>query len=267
MNRYRLNLIQTETSFRQYEEQTKGKEKKDTKDLEIRIQGSQEKERKIQEKLSSLSGVRSCNEGVKKEIRKQMAAREKLEKEFRTIHLLYQTANGKLPGTAGLDFQTYIQRCYFRQMVHMANKRLSFMANGRFLLKCRDMGNLGRQGEVGLDLDIYSLETDRIRDVKTLSGGESFKAALSMALGMADIIQNTAGKIHLDTMFIDEGFGSLDEEYRIRAIQVLQSLAGEKRMIGIISHVTELKEKMDRKLIVWKDERGSHIRWEDQTSL
>lgn len=267
LNRYRLNLIQTETSFRQYEEQTKGKEKKDTKDLEIRIQGSQEKERKIQEKLSSLSGVRSCNEGVKKEIRKQMAAREKLEKEFRTIHLLYQTANGKLPGTAGLDFQTYIQRCYFRQMVHMANKRLSFMANGRFLLKCRDMGNLGRQGEVGLDLDIYSLETDRIRDVKTLSGGESFMAALSMALGMADIIQNTAGKIHLDTMFIDEGFGSLDEESRIRAIQVLQSLAGEKRMIGIISHVTELKEQMDRKLIVWKDERGSHIRWEDQTSL
>ncbi|WP_243009218.1 SbcC/MukB-like Walker B domain-containing protein [Clostridium sp. AM58-1XD] len=190
-----------------------------------------------------------------------MAVREKLEKEYQTVHLLYQTANGKLSGTAGLDFQTYIQRQYFKQMIQAANKRLKFMADGRFFLKCRELEDLGRQGEVGLDLDIYSMETDRIRDVKTLSGGESFMAALSMALGMADVIQNAAGNVRLDTMFIDEGFGSLDEESRMRAVRVLQDLAGEKRLIGIISHVTELKDQMERKLIVWKDEKGSHIRW------
>ena len=86
-------------------------------------------------------------------------------------------------------------------------------------------------------------------------------AALSMALGMADIIQNTAGNVRIDTMFLDEGFGSLDDDARLRAIRILQELAGNKRSIGIISHVTELKEQIERKLIVKKDEKGSHIVW------
>ena len=130
------------------------------------------------------------------------------------------------------------------------------------MLQCRELDALGRQGEVGLDLDIYSLETDTSRDVKTLSGGESFMAALSMALGMADVIQNTAGNVQIDAMFIDEGFGSLDEESRGRAVSILKELAGGRRMIGIISHVTELKEQMDRKLVVEKTNRGSRVRWE-----
>ena len=123
------------------------------------------------------------------------------------------------------------------------------------------MEHLGRQGEAGLDLDVYDLVTDKIRDVKTLSGGESFLAALSMALGMADVIQNTAGKVHLDTMFIDEGFGSLDDEARDRAIGILNELAGDTRLVGIISHVAELKEQIDRKLVIKKGDKGSHARW------
>lgn len=121
--------------------------------------------------------------------------------------------------------------------------------------------NLGKQGEVGLDLDVYDLVTDKVRDVKTLSGGESFLAALSMALGMADVIGKTAGRVHIDTMFIDEGFGSLDEEARNRAIGILNELAGETRLVGIISHVSELKEQMDRKLVVSRSDRGSQARW------
>lgn len=129
------------------------------------------------------------------------------------------------------------------------------------MLQCRELENLGKQGEVGLDLDVYDLVTDKVRDVKTLSGGESFLAALSMALGMSDVIGKTVGRIHMDTMFIDEGFGSLDEEARQRVIGILHELAGETRLVGIISHVNELKEQMDRKLVVSKSDKGSHVRW------
>lgn len=109
---------------------------------------------------------------------------------------------------------------------------------------------------------MYNLQTDKVRDVKTLSGGESFLAALSMALGMADVIQSTAGRVRIDTMFIDEGFGSLDEESRIRAVKILRALSGERRLVGIISHVTELKEQMDKRLVVEKGRRGSRVHWE-----
>ena len=260
---YAAEKIRAEAALLQLKEQTEGKEWIDTSGLEASAEQKKEEEDRVQKELDRVLADRRCNEDVEKEIRLQLKAREELEKEYSTVHLLSQAANGRLAGAAGLDFQTYIQRRYFRQMIQAANKRLAFMTEGRFLLKCRDMDQLGKQGEVGLDLDIYSLETDQIRDVKTLSGGESFMAALSMALGMADIIQNNSGSVHLDMMFIDEGFGTLDEESRTRAVQVLQQLAGEKRTIGLISHVTELKEQMDRKLVIWKDKKGSHMRWEE----
>lgn len=135
------------------------------------------------------------------------------------------------------------------------------MNNQQFILQCREMERLGTQGQVGLDLDVYHLVNDSSRDVKTLSGGESFMAALSMALGLADIIQNEAGAIRLDTMFVDEGFGSLDDEARAQAIQVLLELADDQRLVGIISHVNELKEQIDNKLLVTKDDKGSHVQW------
>ena len=147
-------------------------------------------------------------------------------------------------------------------MIHAANQRLKVMCDGSFLLKCRDLERLGRQGEAGLDLDVYSMLQDQSRDVKTLSGGEAFMAALAMALGMADIIQNAAGSVKIDAMFIDEGFGSLDEESRMKAIRILKGLAGDRKLVGIISHVTELKEQIGRKLVVKKDERGSRAVWE-----
>ena len=172
-----------------------------------------------------------------------------------------QTACGSLSGTAKIDFESYIQRRYFEKIILRANQRLMQMSSGQFLLKCRDMSQLGSQGKVGLDLDIYSLVTESTRDVKTLSGGESFMAALSMALGLADVIQDSAGAIRLDTLFIDEGFGSLDENAREQAIRVLYDLAGERRLIGIISHVTELKEQIEPKLSVTKTKRGSHVAW------
>ena len=131
------------------------------------------------------------------------------------------------------------------------------MAKVSFELQCRGLADLGKQGEVGLDLDVYSFVTDRVRDVKTLSGGESFLAALAMALGMADVIQNAAGSVKVDAMFIDEGFGSLDEQSREQAVQVLQRLSYGNRLVGIISHVSGLKARIDRQIVIQKTRGGS----------
>jgi exonuclease SbcC len=173
---------------------------------------------------------------------------------------LNRTANGNLSGTVKLDFETYVQRQYFKKIIYAANKRLIKMTNGEFILQCRNLKNLGNQGQAGLDLDVYHMLTDSVRDVKTLSGGESFMASLSMALGLADIVQNSAGGIRLETMFVDEGFGSLDDMAREQAIKVLTELAGDNRLVGIISHVNELKEQIDTKLIVTRTEKGSKIK-------
>lgn len=209
-----------------------------------------------------MSARRIRNEGAYRNLQKLMEERRKLKEEKQQIEILYTTADGKVTGSARIDFQTYIQRQYFRQMIHAANKRLCIMTDNQFLLQCRDMELLGMKGEVGLDLDVYSMSTDRTRDVKTLSGGESFMAALAMALGMADVIQSTAGKVNIDAMFVDEGFGSLDESSRMKAIRILKELAGDRRLVGIISHVTELKEQIDRKLLVTKNDKGSFVHWE-----
>lgn len=187
--------------------------------------------------------------------------REELQKAYVLYNDLHKTANGTLSGSIKMDFETYVQRQYFKQIIFAANKRLVQMNNQQFILQCREVDKLGSQGQVGLDLDVCHLLSNTTRDVKTLSGGESFMAALAMALGLADIIQNGAGAIRLDTMFVDEGFGSLDDESRAQAIQVLLELANDSRVVGIISHVNELKEQIDRKLIVTKSDKGSTITW------
>ena len=216
---------------------------------------------KLDKKNKEYYAIIQKNETSYRNMIEAMKKRKKLREEYECMSRLDKTANGNLSGMAKLDFQTYIQRRYFKNIIHEANKRLIVMSSNRFILQCRDFNDLEKRGEVGLDLDVYSMVNDKTRDVKTLSGGESFMAALSMALGMADVMQNTAGKIHLDTMFIDEGFGSLDEESRSQAISILNDLAGDRRLVGIISHVTELKEQIERKLIVKKSAKGSEISW------
>lgn len=258
---YQRRVLENTTIYNQYKEQTAGRERVDTRLWQEQQDKLNEELAKALEKESYITGRRTGNEKAGNKLMVLWKERRTLEKEFNVIHTLYRTANGKLSGSVSLDFQTYVQRQYFNRMIQAANRRLKVMTEGGLLLQCRDLAALGKQGEVGLDLDVYSVATDKIRDVKTLSGGESFMAALSMALGMADIIQSTAGNVRMDAMFIDEGFGSLDEESRMRAIRILKELAGEKRLIGIISHVSELKEQIGRKLVVRKNETGSHVDW------
>ena len=128
------------------------------------------------------------------------------------------------------------------------------MSNGQYELKRREEGE--KKSKSGLDLDIVDHYNGTERDVRTLSGGESFKASLSLALGLSDEIQSSAGGVKLDTMFVDEGFGSLDEESLRKAIDTLMSLADGNRLIGIISHVSELKERIDKQIVIKKQTNG-----------
>ena len=214
---------------------------------------------KLLEQEKNIYAVRQTNQKACDRLEKLLKDYGEEQENFARLRHLSRIANGQMPGMPRIDFQTYMQRRYFRQMVDAANRRLIGMSSHQFLLECRSLDNLGRQGEAGLDLDVYSLVNDSIRDVKTLSGGESFMAALALALGMADVIQQEAGKIHVDTLFIDEGFGSLDENARNQAIRILSELAGTDRLVGIISHVSELKEQIEQKIVVKKTDRGSRL--------
>lgn len=257
-------LLGDQERQKKLEEQRQGDQ--DEEALALLIASLEKRQEAVENEISSLRLCYEKNKRAWAQLKQLFQERNALTERYKMVGKLDKTANGKLRQAAGLDFQTYVQRRYFEKIIHAANRRLVKMSQSQFLLKCRDLTQLGKQGEVGLDLDVLSLVTNTVRDVKTLSGGESFMAALAMALGMADIIQNVNGRIQMDTMFIDEGFGSLDEGAREQAIRILEELSGGSRLVGIISHVEELKEQIDRKLIIKKGKDGSHILSSTRTS-
>ena len=246
------------------EEQLKDKQRRDLESMKSSLDMLEEQTRGLREAYMQLYTVNQKNREAREHLKKYFEMNGEMQRRYEMIGNLSRTANGSLSGSANLDFETYVQRQYFRQIIHAANRRLVQMTGGEFILQCRDVKSLGSQGQAGLDLDVYHMASDSVRDVKTLSGGESFMASLSMALGLSDIVQSTAGAIRLDTMFIDEGFGSLDDASREQAIRILNDLAGGDRLIGIISHVNELKEQIDCQLTVKKTEKGSKVQWSDE---
>ncbi len=177
------------------------------------------------------------------------------ERKYAWVKALSNTANGNISGKEKIMLETYIQMNYFDRIVSRANSRLMIMTDGQYDLVRRKEA-LTKQSQSGLDLDVIDHYNGSQRSVKSLSGGESFKASLALALGLADEIQSSAGGIKLDTMFIDEGFGSLDEESLSQAMKALTSLADNNRLVGIISHVGELKQKIDKQIVVTKDKSG-----------
>lgn len=186
---------------------------------------------------------------------KSRDAMVKAERRYIWVKALSDTANGNLAQKHKIELETYVQMAYFDRILRKANVRLMTMTGGQYeLVRKKDQDT--RQGKVGLDLNVTDHYNGSQRSVKTLSGGESFMASLSLALGLSDEIQARAGGIQLDAMFVDEGFGSLDEEALNQAVKVLNGLAGGNRMVGIISHVAELKERIDRKIVVKKDRIG-----------
>lgn len=258
---YESQCLRQQSEQKLLEKQVSGKTYTDTTELNEQLKAEKQTLKEAEKTYMELHTAYENDRAVLQNCAVYLEKGKKLESEDQVIKSLSKTANGRLSGSAKIDFETYIQRQYFKQIIHEANKRLLTMSNHQFILKLKEEANTGRKTNEGLDLSVYSLVTDSERDVKTLSGGESFLAALAMALGLSDIVERSAGAIHPDMMFIDEGFGSLDAQSRQQAIEVLAELAGDSRMVGIISHVTELKEQIDRKLVVSRTDKGSRAVW------
>ena len=197
----------------------------------------------------------AANETALRNMQEKAADLEKLEQRYTWMRTLSNTVNGNLPGKEKIALETYIQMTFFDRILQRANLRFLVMSGGQYELKRRREAENNRS-QSGLELDVIDHYNGSQRSVKSLSGGESFKASLSLALGLSDEIQSAAGGIRLDTMFVDEGFGSLDEESLQQAIRALTSLTEGNRLVGIISHVAELKEKIDKQILVTKDRDG-----------
>ena len=171
------------------------------------------------------------------------------------VHALAATANGTVPGKEKIMLETYIQTAYFDRILGRANTRLLIMSGGQYeLRRCARAGD--NRSQTGLELEVIDHYNGTARSVKTLSGGETFAASLSLALGLSDEVQATAGGVQLEAMFVDEGFGSLDSEALQQALAALVGVSGGSRIVGIISHVAELKDRIDRQIIVTKDRSG-----------
>ena len=225
--------------------------------MERRLELSEQK-KLLEQRQRQRHVLLQTDEGILGQLKKGQKKMAQVDEAYQTLAILSDTANGELRGRQKLAFEQYIQAVFFGQIIHEANKRFSVMTDGRYLLKRREnAGNL--RSQTGLDLDVFDFYTGRLRSVQSLSGGEAFKASLSLALGLADVVQRYAGGVQLDTVFIDEGFGSLDRESLNQAIKILNELAGSRRLAGIISHVEELKERIDRKIIVKKGTAGSTL--------
>ncbi|OCN03178.1 hypothetical protein A7X67_13710 [Clostridium sp. W14A] len=256
---YRDDWIRTEDAVRRLTEETAGKTPADLTALERELAEEQENQLSRENTFHTFSARLQQNRGVEARIAEALKSRMELEEQYACVRGLSRTANGEQSGKQKLDFEQYVQAAYFTRVLEQANQRLSGMTNGRYVL-LRRQNSSDLRSRSGLEIDVLDNYNGKTRDVRSLSGGESFKASLSLALGLSDVVQSFAGGVRIETMFIDEGFGSLDEESRQQAIATLAGLAEGNRLVGIISHVAELREQIDRQIVIQKGVNGSKIR-------
>ena len=206
------------------------------------------------QQLREIHARLTTNETAKRSIAVRVKQIAELDAKFTWMKALSETANGNLAGKEKVMLETYIQTTYFDRILSRANIRLKKMSGGQYDLKRRrEAGN--RVSQSGLELDIVDHINATERSVNTLSGGEAFLASLALALGLSDEVQMSTG-IRLDTLFVDEGFGSLDSEALRKAYSTLAGLTEGSRLVGIISHVSELKERIDKQIVVAKRREG-----------
>lgn len=207
----------------------------------------------LQASFNELYAALDKNRGIAGEVQRYQSELRSCERQYQWLNNLAATVNGTLTGKQKVDLETYIQMTYFDRIIRKANLRLLSMTKGQYQLAREAVADAdNKRSKTGLELCVQDHYSGKTRSVKTLSGGESFMASLALALGLADEVQSSAGGIQLDAMFVDEGFGSLDGDALQQAISVLQGLSEGRRLVGIISHVQELQEMIDRKLIVAK---------------
>jgi len=243
------------------EEKLSGRQRTDLTALQNRRAAALDRQAKAENAEKAMVRKLTLHESAEREIRQANAAIQKKRGKWQIIQELYTCCAGIAAGNprAKLTFEAYVQQYYFRFVVAAANKRLTRLTDGMFTLRVmREAAN--RVSQSGLDLEVLDRSTGQARDVSTLSGGESFLASLALALGLSDAVQSQSGQIRMDAMFIDEGFGSLDENALRSSIDVLLELADGKRLIGIISHVQELEERIDKQIVVTKTPNGSTVR-------
>ncbi len=216
----------------------------------------------VREKLNAAQRILENNAQANARLALLARKKEKNAEKWAVLEDLCRTVSGTgTGGRAKLSLESYVQRYYFKEVVAAANRRLQVMTDGNFLLRCRALPrDLVRQS--GLDLEVLDRSTGGWRDVNTLSGGESFLASLSLAVGLSDVVQNRSGNVRLEMLFIDEGFGSLDSATLDRAMGLLAKLSDGKRTIGVISHVEQLRECIDKRIVVTHGAHGSELRTE-----
>lgn len=209
----------------------------------------------LSKSISETDARISVNSAAHERLKTQIEKLQASEAEWSWVSALSNTANGCVSGKEKIMLETYIQTACFERVIARANTRFMVMSGGQYELR-RKSEALNNKSQSGLELDVIDHYNGTIRSVRTLSGGESFKASLSLALGLSDEVQSGAGGIRLETMFVDEGFGSLDEDSLRQALAALEGLGGSNRLVGIISHVGELKERIDRQIVVTKERSG-----------
>ena len=240
-----------------------GKAVSDLEALDGERRALEYKKAAARERVEAVRKRLTLNEEAAADIKKALLDLERSREEWAAVSDLYRCCAGQSGGERGkLTFEAYVQQYYFKQVIAAANRRLTVLTDGMFALRCREEAK-NRVRQSGLDLEVLDRGTGQWRDVSTLSGGESFLASLALALGLSDVVQAQSGGVRIDAMFIDEGFGTLDENALRNALMVLSDLAGGKRLIGIISHVRELRDHIDRQLRVTKRLTGSHITMAD----
>ncbi|MBF0998267.1 MAG: SMC family ATPase [Lachnospiraceae bacterium] len=253
-------LLATKTKEQTLLKEIGDRKRPQTEALQQALCAAEEKLTILTECLQKQSHELQENRYALQELSSSSEARRHIFSEYERLDRLYKQMSGNISGSR-MDLETYVQRLYLSKILSSANKRFQEMSGGQYAFRMIRIASAGEGRNKGLDLMVYSSVTGKEREIRTLSGGESFMAALSLALGMADQIQNTSSAVHLDMMFIDEGFGSLDDLARSKSIRVLKEMADSHRLIGIISHVTELKQEIGNQLLITKDEHGSHVKW------
>ncbi len=257
LDAYHLSWQEAKKEQRRLTEETAGRQPVSLGELEETEQKFRTLHQNSKQSVGELSSALGQNQNLYGTLSALLAAREKAELDYQNCKALADTAGGTLGGKDKITFETWVQQAYFEQVLQAANLRFFAMTGGRFRLLLKESSGL--RSKSGLGLDVEDRYTGKCRDASSLSGGESFKAALSLALGLSDVVQQHAGGVQIDAMFIDEGFGTLDAESLDAAIHILQNLAGENRVIGIISHVSELKNQIDRQIRLQAGPQGSTI--------
>lgn len=282
---YEQSVTRLESLVSTLEEKTRGQEKQDVKALEEKISALTGQRRAFQEQKASLSSALETNQWVRDQLSRYTKNYDKVSERAAMLKDLSDVAAGGVAGTDHITLEAFVQRHYFNAVIQAANRNLEQIFNGQYHLRCRSTID-DKRGKGGLNLEVYDTMTGGWRPVSSFSGGESFLASLSLALGLSDVVQSRSGGIRLDAMFIDEGFGNLDGEKLNEALDMLDSLnradftsslasgalapgghngldqtegRPHRVMVGIISHLPELENRIPKKLVITKDQSGAHV--------